>query len=549
MPSTPSPLRRLCIPLLALVLAPTALLADAVAEAHATRRVQAHTTFLADDLLEGRATGTRGYDLAAAYVAAQFQRLGLAPGADGDSYFQPVRLIAARPRLEASRLVLHGAGGDTSLEPGNDFFAGPAPGETTAEIAAPAVFVGYGVEAPQHGYDDFAGVDLQGKIAVILPGAPPKFPSEERAHHASLPEKYTSLVRRGAVGVVTLVTPYEESRYPWAMTLNAQRFPGMRLVGADGAPVDAFPSLRVRATVRRTSAARLLAGTERRSEEIFAAAARSETQSFPLAVRLTLGAAAEVDPVTSANVLGWLPGSAAALAGEPVVVTAHLDHVGLGAPVNGDTIYNGAMDNAIGVAALLAAAEELAGAPRLRRPVLFAALTAEEQGLLGAYHLAAHPPARVRRFAANLNVDMPTFPAATRDLIAWGAEHTTLGALNEAVARARGFTVSPDPWPDETIFVRSDQYPFVRAGVPALYLGTGIKPLDPAVDLAGITDRLLRERYHKPSDDLTQPIDWPSAGAFAALLAELTRVAAETPEPPAWRADSFFGRLFGDAQR
>ncbi len=520
-----------------------------VTEEHATRRVQAHTTFLADDLLEGRATGERGFALAAAYVVAQFQRLGLAPAGDDAGYLQRVPLLESRPRLEASRLGQSSAAGETAFEPGNDFFAAPAPGETAAEVTAEAVFVGYGVEAPAQGYDDFAGVDLRGKIAVLLPGAPATFPSEVRAHHASLVEKYSSLVRRGAVGVVTVITPFEESRYPWGMTLNAQRFPAMRRLDPAGAPVDAFPELRVRATVRRTSAGRLFAAAGRRAEEVFAAADRSEPQSGPLGTTLTLAAAADVRTLACTNVLGWLPGSDPALAAEPLVFTAHLDHVGIGAPVNGDAIYNGAMDNAIGIAALLEVAEQLAAGAPPRRPVLFAALTAEEKGLLGAYHLAAHPPQRVTRFAANLNVDMPTFPAATRDVIAWGAEHSTLGPLTEAVARTRGFTVSPDPWPEETIFVRSDQYPFVRAGVPALYLGTGIKPLDPAVDLAGLTDRLFRERYHKPSDDLGQPIDWPSAGAFAALAAELARAIADDATPPAWRDGSFFGGLFGPRRR
>lgn len=513
-------------------------------EAVSARQVKAHTVFLADDLLEGRAAGTRGYDVAALYVASQFERIGLEPAGDGASWQQAVRLVESRVQLDAGRLTVHRDGDAEALEVLNEFFAAPAPGQERVELTAPAVFVGYGVEAPAFGYSDFTGVDLRGKIAVLLPGAPAKFPSEVRAHYASLKEKYAVLERRGAVGVVTLITPLEEQRYPWGMALNAQRFPAMRLVDADGAIVDGFPQLQVRATVRRTSAGKLIAHSGRRIDDMFAAADRSEPQAFDLGVALTLTASASVQPAHSANVLGWLPGSEPALADEPVVFTAHLDHVGVGAPVDGDSIYNGAMDNAVGVATLLAVAEELAAGPRLRRPVLFAALTAEEKGLLGAYHLAENPPARVRRYAANVNVDMPTFPAAVRDVIAWGAEHSSLGATVEAAARARDFTVSPDPWPEETIFVRSDQYPFVRAGVPALYLSSGIKPVDPSVDLAGITDQLFRDRYHKPSDDLTQPVDWPSAGAFAALAAELTRRIAHDANPPAWHADSFFGQLF-----
>ena len=520
----------------------------APAEEVTTRTVKAHTTFLADDLLEGRATGMRGYDFAALYVAAHYERIGLRPAGDkAGSYFQSVRLLESRVQLEAAELELTSGSERAVLEPLNEFFAAPAPGETSVELTAPAVFVGYGVHAPDFGYSDFADVDLRGKVAVLLPGAPANFPSEVRAHYSSQQEKFSGLVQRGAVGVVVLITPSEEQRYPWGMTLNAQRFPSMRLLGADDAIVSGFPELRVRATVRRTSAGKLLAHSGRKIEDVFAAADRGEPQAFDLKLTLNVKAGATVQRIESPNVLGWLPGSDPALADEPLVFTAHLDHVGIGAPVNGDTIYNGAMDNAIGIAIMLAVAEELAAQPPLRRPVLFAALTAEEKGLLGAYHLAAQRPAGVRRYAANVNVDMPTFPAATRDVIAWGAEHSTLGAAVDAAAQNLNFSVSPDPWPEETIFVRSDQYPFVRAGVPAVYLSSGIKPLDPAVDLPALTSELFRNRYHKPSDDLTQPVDWPSAGAFARLAAELTRTIAQAPANPTWHADSFFGQLFGNA--
>lgn len=511
----------------------------------ATRRVQAHTTFLADDLLEGRGTGTRGYALAARYVAGQFARLGLEPGADNGSYEQPMKFLEATNQLEAGKLVVRHGGQEDALIPINDMVAVANPSVTSATITAPAVFVGFGVHAPELGYDDFAGVDLKGKIAVVLLGAPKKFPSTQRAHHSSSEHKRMLAVKHGAVGFVTILPPWEEGRSPWAVVVAQARFPAMRLLDATGAVVDGYPQLKAGAFVNRAAAGRLLAASGRTAEAMFAQAEKGEAQSFDLKAELTLGGAATHRTVESANVLGWLPGTDPALTRQPVVVTGHLDHLGIGAPINGDAIYNGAMDNAVGIALILAAAEEIAAGPRPARPVLFAALTGEEKGLLGAVHLARHPPARVERFAANVNIDMPLFPAPVRSLIAWGAEHTTLGALTAAAAARTGFTVTPDPLPEETIFVRSDQYAFVRTGVPAIYLSTGQESTDPKVDLPALWGHHLKERYHKPSDDLNQPFDWPSTGAFAGLVTAIVRDTANSPEAPAWLPGDFFGGLFG----
>ncbi|AOS43541.1 Peptidase family M28 [Lacunisphaera limnophila] len=525
--------------LLAAALAPAADLATT------TQRVQAHTTFLADDLLEGRGTGTRGYDLAARYVASQFARLGLEPGADGGQYLQPMKFREATHQIEAGRLVVRHNGAEDALTPINDMVVTAGFSRTADTITAPAVFVGYGVHAPELGYDDYAGVDLTGKIAVVLSGAPKQFPSTQRAHHSSSSQKRELAEQHGAIGMVAIMTPADEARYPWAVVTAQSRFPSMRLLDAAGNPVNDFPALRVSGTTSRAAAARLFVGSGRTTEEVFARAEADEAQNFPLNVELTLAGANTQREVVSANVLGWLPGTDPALADQPLVVTGHLDHLGIGTAINGDSIYNGAIDNAVGIALILAAAEEIAAGPRPARPVLFAALTGEEKGLLGAFHLAANPPARVRRFAANLNVDMPLFPVPVRSLIAWGAEHTTLGALAATRATQAGFTVTPDPMPAETIFVRSDQYAFVKIGVPALYLSSGQQAVDPAVDLAGLWRKHLQERYHKPSDDLNQPIDWPSAGAFGLLVADLMRDIANAPQAPAWLPGDFFGGLYG----
>ena len=535
------PLALVTVTALSLLAAPTH--ADEPA-ALAERRVRAHVTFLADDLLEGRDTGTRGHGLAMNYVAAQFMRLGL-ESVGHSGYQQPLALRQSRLDLDAGKFVIRRAGGpDVTLAPINDMIARPAAGTAASELTAPAVFVGFAIHAPEFNYSDFAaGIDVRGKIAVVLAGSPKSLPATAKAHYSR--EKTAELVRRGAVGIVSILTPAEEKRAPWAFTVNGARFASMRLINPDGSLHEAYPELRATASVSRAAAAALFKHASRQVDAVFAAAERSEPQAFPLEIELALGGRATVSDITSANVLGWLPGADPALAGEPIVVTAHLDHLGIGPAINGDSIYNGALDNALGTAALIDAAEQLVAGPRLRRPVLFAALTAEEKGLLGATHLVRHPPARVRRFAANLNFDMPVILAPVRDVIGIGAEHTSLGNSLAAVAGKINFTVSPDPTPDEVVFVRSDQYPFIRAGVPALFMKAGQLGLDPKQDLAALEADFRKTHYHKPSDDLTRPIHWPSAGTFAVLTAEFIRAVADDPVAPAWKPGDFFGTRFG----
>lgn len=510
------------------------------------RRMRAHVAFLADDLLEGRAAGERGHQVAMAYVVAQFSRLGLEP-AGTTGFLQTMAFRESRLDIEAGRFIVHHASGDVALTPLTDTIVRPGAAAVSAKITAPAVFAGFGIHAPEFGYDDFGtGAEVRGKVAVILAGSPTSLPATARAHYAR--NKTAELAQRGAVAIVTIETPTEEKRSPWAVTASRSRFPTMRLVEPNGALFEAFPSIEATANVSRAAAGALFKHAPHPLDGVFAAAARNEAQAFALGVDLTLAGRAVVKDATSANVLGWLPGTDPALAGEPLVITAHLDHVGIGPAVNGDTLYNGAVDNALGTAVMLEIAEHLAAAPRLRRPVLFAALTAEEKGLLGAYHLSRHAPPRVRRFAANVNIDMPLLLAPTRELIALGAEHSTLGAAARGVAQRTGFTLVPDPLPEEVYFVRSDQYPFVRAGVPALALKAGERASDPAFSLAALQAEFRKNDYHKPSDDLTRPIHWPAVVDYAQFATELARAVADEATLPAWLPNDFFGTRFGKAR-
>ncbi len=518
------------------------------AQAALERLIRSHVAFLADDLMEGRGAGTRGHGLAMNYVIAQFSRLGIEPAGD-TGYQQTVTMRESRLNLESGKFIIRKDGVDVSLAPLNDMLVRPAAGATSAEVTAPAVFVGFGIHAPEFGYDDFAGdlVDVKGKIAVVLAASPASLPSTARAYYSR--EKSAELARRGAVGIVTVETPVEEKRRPWSFAVNAARFPAMRLVNPDGTLFEAYAVLRASASVSRTAGAALFKHSGRTAEAVFAASEKNQPQFFPLNIELTLAAKSEISDTTSANVLGWLPGTDPALAGEPLVVSGHLDHLGIGPAVNGDTIYNGALDNALGTAILLAAAEQLASAPRLKRPVLFASVTAEEKGGLGASTLARNPPKRVHRFAGNINLDMPVILGPTRDVIGIGGEHTTLGVSLEKAAAKLGFTVSPDPQPEEVVFVRSDQYQFVRAGIPAIFLKSGQKSLDPKIDLAALEADFRKVHYHKPSDDMSRPIHWASAATFSQLATELIRTAADAPTAPAFNPNDFFGTRFAPEKK
>ena len=506
--------------------------------------VRAHIEFLADDLLAGRATGSPGFALAANYVAAQFRAAGLEPAGDRGGWQQAIQFLEATRVPEGAVARLERRGVTETLKYGEDYVADPVWFGEKAEVTAPLLFVGYGVHAPDSGYDDFAGVDLTGKIAVVLSGAPPTLPHDERAYYTKTTVKYAELARCHAVGVVTVLTPEDDARVPWAIRINGTRFSAMRLVDETSRPLDVFPELKVGITLQREAAARWLGGGPRPLAEIFAAAKLGKPQAFALPGTATLVAQSTFRRVASANVLGRLAGSDPKLREEVVVVTAHLDHIGIGPAINGDNIYNGRYDNATGTAILIEAARLLAGGPRPRRTVLFAALTGEEKGLLGGVHLARHPVVPREKVAANVNVDMPMFLGAARDVIAWGAEHSTLGKVVERVGRAHGLALGPDPAPEEVIFVRSDQYPFVEAGVPAIYLDPGETPVDPAMKLHELNAEFRRLHYHRPSDDLSLPFDHAAAAHFTRFIADVVRGVTDEPQRPQWNKGDFFGARF-----
>ncbi|HYM33852.1 MAG TPA: M28 family metallopeptidase, partial [Steroidobacteraceae bacterium] len=419
--------------------------------------------FLADDLLEGRGAGSQGHALAANYVAAQFRQLGLAPGGAEKSYFQSVPLLEATPVLPGSAAHLARDGESIDFEYSTDYLPSADFSAPTSSLTAPLAFAGFGVTAPERKYDDFANIDVQGRIVVIFGGAPAKFPHDQRAYYSWQGSKFPNLIAHGAVGVITVDTPEDAERTPWEKRVNASWQPQMRWLDADNQPADAYGELKQRFRFSHQAAAKLFRNAAHSLEETFATAAIGEAQGFLLPGSITLTATTGLRRNESNNVVAVLAGSDPKLKNEYIVFSAHLDHLGRGKAVNGDSIYNGAHDNAVGSAILIEVARMLAmNTLRPKRSIIFLAVTAEEKGLLGSDYFANHPIVAKKNIVANFNIDMPLPLAPTRDFVAFGAEHSTIGPVVARAAQTQGYALSPDNEPAEVHFIRSDQFSFIR---------------------------------------------------------------------------------------
>jgi Zn-dependent M28 family amino/carboxypeptidase len=514
-------------------------------EAIRAEAIAAHTRFLADDLLEGRGTGTRGMALAANYAAAHFESLGLEPAGDQGSYFQRISFRKVTLEPEGSALSLLSGGREQRLRFGEDFLMRGHPFETALELTAPLVFAGYGVTAPERNYDDYAGLDARGKIVVLLSGAPEPFPSTVRAHYSSNSVKLENAVAHGAVGVITVWTKKDEQRFPWPRIRRFAGRPSLHWHDAEGQVSDAYPAIRGMAIVNHGTAERLFAGAPASLDEVLAAAAEGKVKGFALPAQARIRMRSRHERVECANVVAVFRGSDQHLREEFVVFSAHLDHEGIGTPLGDDAIYNGALDNASGSAVLFEIARAFAALPqRPRRSVLFLATTAEEEGLLGADYFARHPTVPLDALVANINLDAIPALVATKDFVALGAEHSSLGAVAEAAARELGLELSPDSSPEQNFFIRSDQYPFVKQGVPALFLIPGNKAAEPGVDAAERFQRYLTTIYHTPKDDMTQPLDFQAAATAARINFLIGFRVAEASERPQWNPGDFFGEKF-----
>ena len=500
----------------------------------AANRIRGHVQFLSSDETEGRDTGSRGYNVAAAYVAAQFASLGLKPaGAGGSWYLQvPFRTAThARPpqiRIIADRRSRLAAAADIGLRPSLT--------QQRRAFEAGLVFVGHGIIEPKYGIDQYAGLDVRGKIAVILRGTPRGLPADAAAHLEQV--KDDMALAKGAIGIAELTVP--GGRGGGIGGSGRAVTDWMDRAGAVGSS-----SSRMTAMVLSAEASKQLFAGERRSLAQVAAADSRTVRGFPLRTRLAVDAESKWTDFTSPQVIGMIPGNDPRLAGEHVVLMGHLDHLGMtDHPAPGeDAIYNGALDNAAGIATMIEAARHFEAGKKPRRSVLFMANTGEERGLLGASYYIAHPTVPAKQIVAAVDLDMPLLLYDFTDVVAFGADHSTVARTVAHAARGMGIAVSADPMPEQTIFVRSDHYQFVRGGVPAILLFTGYANGGKAK-----WDDFFARVYHKPNDDLTQPINWNAGARYARLNYEISRILADADQRPLWYRGDYFGERFAPGQ-
>ncbi len=507
---------------------------------------RAHVTFLADDLFEGRDTGSRGYEIAARYVATQFAALGLQPGGVDGSWFQPVTFIRYTGSDNATISV-----GDRTFTQGSEMSMRSSAETAPLNAEAPLVFAGYGLDMPSQGFDDYRGLDVRGKIVVVLSGIPAGTPSDVAAHLSS--DRRRMAGARGAIGMITVRTRADAQALPWERAVRAGGRPAMTWVQPDGRPFDDAAGLRFSAGVSDEAAQTLFAGARRSLDAVLTEAARSgaRPRGFALTQRARVTRApGTATRMSSPNVIAVLPGTDPSVANEYVLLTAHLDHIGIRDPrpndaPDADRINNGALDNATGIATLIEVARAFSrpGA-RPRRPIIIAAVAAEEKGLLGAGFLAHHPVVPSGgRVISDVNLDMPILTYDFQDVIAFGAEHSTMGPIVARAAARMDVRLAPDPLPEEGLFTRSDHYNFVKAGIPSVFLMTGFANGGEA-QFRGF----LANRYHRPGDDLSQTIDWQAGARFARLNYLIAREIADGAEVPRWYQGSFFGDAFGGNQ-
>ncbi len=511
--------------------------------------IRAHTEFLASDSLLGRNAGTNEYQVAADYVRAEFMKLGMKPGGEDGTFFQEVPLLAYSPVRGSHKTIIKTSSGEVELKYRDQFLMRPDAKRETVSVEGELVFVGYGVRSERFEYDDYADIDVAGKIVVVLDGRPEAWPTEEGAHLGSGREKIRNAVEAGAIGMITIETPRERIVRPWLQYLPYADLPRMDWVGPEGDPDFYFEQLQGRSFIKMEEAGPIFEGSLTSLEELFDLDVKGKplpTFSLNTEAYLEVGSTHEI--TTSPNVIGIIEGSDPELKHEYVTYMGHLDHIGvIETPVPGDDeIYNGALDNAVGIATLIEAAKVLmAERDQLKRSVMFLAVTAEEKGLLGAGYFAANPTVPLDSLVANINLDMPILLYPFSDVIAFGAQHSSMWDPVERAANAAGIELSPDPVPEQGLFTRSDHYRFVQQGIPSIFLAPGFGSKDPEKNGGEIWQRHLREDYHKPSDDVNLPIDYEAAKVFTEININIGREISNDPARPTWNKDNFFGELFG----
>jgi len=511
--------------------------ADVIDEA----TLRGHVRFLADDLLEGRSPGSRGDALTQLYIATQFQTLGLKPAAADGGWLQPVPLVGVRTTAPPQ---ISFASGDRTMALLSTTDMIPTMGSPKTDVSiknAEVVFVGYGIQAPEYGWDDFKGVDVRGKILLMMNNDPANdpdlFEGRRRLYYGRWDYKYESAARQGAAGAIIIHTT-PSAGYPWQVIQTSWSGEEFELRDTGG------PVIKLKAWATDEASKKLVAFAGKDLDQLRSVAETKEFRPIPLGVSLSLELTAEVRNQDSANVLGLLPGSDPKLSSEVLIYMAHHDHLGMAAErdINGDNIYNGAIDNASGMAALLAMAKAYSRLEsRPARSILFAAVAAEEQGLLGSKYFASNPPIPAGKLAAVINMDGTNSIGRTHDVNVIGFGKSSLDAYVDSVAKAQGRIVTPDHFPDRGYYYRSDQFSLAKIGVPGVYLHSGIQAIGkPDGWGKQQLDQWVEKIYHQPSDQYRE--DWDLSGALedTRLLFHVGRRIADATTMPTWTVGDEF---------
>jgi Zn-dependent M28 family amino/carboxypeptidase len=514
--------------------------AFAAMETISSERIRAHVRFLSHDLLEGRGTGQRGGDIAAEYIATQFALYGLKPAGDSGTYMQKVPMVGITPAAETTFSLVPANGAPMSLKVLDDYVASDQTQQPQSDVDAPIVFVGYGIHAPEYNWDDYKDTDVKGKVLLMLVNEPPSqdpkfFKGKALTYYGRWTYKYEEAARRGAVGAI-LIHQTEMASYPWDVVRNSNSGEKSYL------KLDGSPKLKAAAWIQLAVAQKLAGASGFDLDKLMFDAQSRNFKPVPFTAKLRAHLVSKIRPFESNNVVAILPGSDAKLKSEAVLYTAHYDHLGIRPDMPGDNIYNGANDNATGCGILLELARAFGqGAEKPHRSILFAAVTGEEQGLLGSEYLGKHPPIPAAHITLDLNYDDLPPLGSPEEVEVSGAERTTFYRTVEATAKDFRLTIRPDAHPEAGHYYRSDHFSLARVGIPSFSVNEGLKYKghDEAWGLQQ-DEEYNQKHYHQPSDEYRLDMDFTGDGTMARFGFMLGWQAATLPRVIGWeKGDEF----------
>ena len=505
--------------------------------------IKVHIAYLADDRLLGRKAGTPGYQLAVDYVTEQLKTLGVQPAGEGGTFIQKVQLRRAFLQSGATFAAREWQGTTLALAPGQDYVLYPSPELPATRVAdAPLAFAGFGISAPELGYDDYAGLDVKGKVVMIVRGAPRTFASTVASASQDLAGLLKAAINHGAVGLLLASAhagPLPDLKNGTYSVLGANGKVAVSRTFAVGSRQQLYGAVSA-ATLQRFLQT---AGLD--TTQAFAAMRSGKPASKGLKATISATMKSTYQDIESSNVVGKFVGSDAKLRDEYVVHSAHLDHLGVAAPVLGDSIYNGAHDNASGVACVLEIAKIYSQLDKPKRSMLFVFMTGEELGLLGSAAFTFYPTVPRAEIVADINMDMPTIIAPLLSVVALGAPHSTLLKPVQRACAYLNVALENDPEPEQNRFIRSDQYSFITAGIPALHLKYGNKTADGRNNLSEDVQKWRAVTYHKPQDDINGRFDFEAAKKYVQLCFLVGYQVAQEPARPQWNRGDFFGQRYG----